>query len=142
MEYLFAYGLLRGEFESPVADLMAQYAKKAGPAKLHAQIYDIGGYPGVIAPYTDNHIVLGELFEITNSDGLWERLDAFEGISSKHEQPHEYLRKLSKVTRDDGTEVEAWVYWYNWPVDDKPRICSGDYLQRIAVVGSYGRQAD
>lgn len=139
MEYLFAYGLLRGEFESPVATLMQQHAKKAGAAKLHAQIYDIGGYPGVIAPYTDNHIVLGELFEIPNPDALLKQLDAFEGISADHEAPYEYTRKLSKVLRDDGTEIEAWVYWYNWPVDGKPRICSGDYLQRIAVVGTYGR---
>lgn len=139
MEYLFAYGLLRGEFESPVANLMKRYAKRLGPATLHAQIYDIGGYPGVIAPYTDNHIVQGELFEITDPNKLWHQLDAFEGISAAHQAPYEYERRLSAVTREDGSQIEAWVYWYNWPVDNKPRICSGDYLQRIAAVGSYGR---
>lgn len=58
MQYLFAYGLLRGEFESPVADLMQQYAKRQGPATLRAQLFDLGGYPGVIPPNTDNQRVL------------------------------------------------------------------------------------
>lgn len=140
-QYLFAYGLLRGEFESPMADLMKQQACRIGPAKLRAQLFDIGGYPGVIKPNTDNQTVLGELFEVPNPQQLWPRLDAFEGISSDQAQPYEYDRALADVTTENGVVVSAWVYWYNWPLEDKVRICSGDYLQRVASTGRYGRQA-
>lgn len=139
MEYLFAYGLLRGEFDSPVADLMQQHAKRVGECTLRAQLFDIGGYPGVIKPNTDNQFVLGELFEIEDATALWEQLDAFEGISAEHTEPYEYKRALATVSLADGGERQAWVYWYQWPVDGKVRICSGDYLQRVASTGNYGR---
>ena len=141
MQYLFAYGLLRGEFESPVADLMQQYAKRQGPATLRAQLFDLGGYPGVIPPNTDNQRVLGELFEVTHPDFLWLPLDNFEGMGGDHTEPFEYRRELSAVTRDNGEELQAYVYWYNWPVDGKLRIASGDYLQRVAATGHYGRES-
>lgn len=139
MEYLFAYGLLRGEFESPMAGLMQQHAQRLGPAKLRAQLFDIGGYPGVILPNTDNQWVLGELFEVNTPESLWAPLDAFEGIGAEFSQPFEYQRSLATVVTESGEQVQAWVYWYNWPVDKKVRICSGDYLQRIAAGASYGR---
>jgi gamma-glutamylcyclotransferase (GGCT)/AIG2-like uncharacterized protein YtfP len=139
MQYLFAYGLLRGDFESRVADLMAKYAKRVGPAKLRAQLFDIGGYPGVLPPNTDTQFGHGELFEVTHPDFLWLPLDRFEGISSDHAEPYEYRRELATVTTASGAEIEAAVYWYNWPVDGKVRICSGDYLQRVASTGKYGR---
>jgi len=140
MEYLFAYGLLRGEFESPVASLMQQCTSREGAAKLRAQLFDIGGYPGVIRPNTDNQWVLGELFAVEDAAGLWTALDAFEGIGADHTLPYEYERSLATVERADGELVEAWVYWYAWPVEGKVRICSGDYLQRVASGASYGRQ--
>lgn len=139
MEYLFAYGLLRGEFESPMAALMQQHTQRIGPAKLRAQLFDIGGYPGVIRPNTDNQQVLGELFEVKNPQALWAPLDAFEGVGDGFDQPYEYQRSLATVTTQSGEAIEAWVYWYNWPVDGKVRICSGDYLQRIAGGARYGR---
>lgn len=138
-EYLFAYGLLRGEFDSPMAELMAQHARRIGPAKLRAQLFDIGGYPGVIKPNTDNQFVLGELFEVPEPSQLWPVLDAFEGISSDHAQPFEYERAVADVTTKQGDTVVAYVYWYSWPLDGKVRICSGDYLQRVASTGQYGR---
>ena len=139
IEYLFAYGLLRGEFDSPMADLMAQHARRVGPAKLRAQLFDIGGYPGVIEPNTDNQFVLGELFEVTDPAQLWSPLDVFEGIGGGHAQPYEYERAIADVTTKQGDAVRAWVYWYRWPLDGKVRICSGDYLQRVASTGHYGR---
>lgn len=140
MQYLFAYGLLRGEFESPMASLMAQYAKRLGPATLRAQLFDIGGYPGVIPPNTDNQRVVGELFEVSHPDFLWLPLDKFEGIGEGFSEPYEYRRELALVQTEDGREVEAAVYWYNWPLDGKVRVCSGDYLQRVASTGQYGRK--
>lgn len=139
MEYLFAYGLLRGEFESPMAELMRQHTQRLGPAKLRAQLFDIGGYPGVVMPNTDNQWVLGEVFAVPNPRVLWPSLDEFEGIGGEFTQPYEYQRSLTTVVPESGESIEAWVYWYNWPVNDKARICSGDYLQRIAGGASYGR---
>ena len=49
--------------------------------------------------------------------------------------------KRLPVRLDDGQVVSAWVYFYNAPLGDAPRIDSGDYLEylKAAVAPRTGR---
>ena len=33
----------------------------------------------------------------------------------------------------DGSHAQAWVYFYNAPLGQAPRIASGDYLEHVKV---------
>ena len=42
-----------------------------------------------------------------------------------------YTRRLTAVTMDDGTVVQASTYFYNAPLGRAERIASGDYLEYL-----------
>jgi len=43
------------------------------------------------------------------------------------------VRRKAAVHLEDGSEAEAWVYFYNAPLSAAPRIDSGDYLEYLKV---------
>ena len=59
-------------------------------------------------------------------------LDRIEGYSPSQPDSSLYLRSTTEVALPTGPSVEAWVYFYNAPLGQAPRITSGDYLAYIA----------
>ncbi|MEZ5730263.1 MAG: gamma-glutamylcyclotransferase family protein [Burkholderiaceae bacterium] len=56
-------------------------------------------------------------------------LDAYEACADADPRPHEYVRCVLPIERQDGPALAAWVYVYQRDVDASARIVSGDYLE-------------
>lgn len=117
---LFVYGTLRpGE---RAWDMLRGSVRlvHVNAALAGARMYSINDrFPGAVLGAPADDVIIGDLFEITNKD-LPHRLDNYEGY------PQMYDRK--KVTTLDG--IEAWVYTFNYPVDEFERIESGNWKKR------------
>jgi gamma-glutamylcyclotransferase (GGCT)/AIG2-like uncharacterized protein YtfP len=71
--------------------------------------------------------VHGELYRLEDADIL-SILDHYEGYDP--DQPATSLFVRRRISLIEPADQEAWVYWYNGPVDGKPRLPSGDWRQR------------
>ena len=56
-------------------------------------------------------------------------LDRFEQCSSVFPQPTEYVRRMQTIRLCSGETLEAWIYLYNWPVDQLELVPSGDFFE-------------
>jgi len=116
IDQVFVYGLLRdGESLGHILEGLP----RTGPHTLDGfALYDLGRYPGAVHGPGK---LIGELCEIPH-EAILTALDEAEGA---HADPPLYLRERARVG-----EVEAWIYIYDRPVNDAPRIASGDWLNR------------
>ena len=101
---LFVYGTLAPGRSN--AHLLADVPGTWEPATAIGTLVPEGwgaaaGYPGIILDDRGS-TVAGFLFSSETLAAHWPRLDAFEGDG--------YARVLTRVTRQDGTTVDAYVY--------------------------------
>lgn len=84
-------------------------------------------FPGVIPSSSKKDIVIGDVYSIKNSKMLLPILDAYEEY---HEGDSNslYIRKKEKIGMNTGKELVAWIYIYNFPINNLPLIQSGDFL--------------
>lgn len=132
--HLFVYGSLRSGFKSNAYNYISQYFNFVGKAKTKGILYDMGTYP-VAIPTKEEKFIVGELYTIKNQpsfDFVMAQLDDYEGIFEDDDNPHNlplYYKTISEVLLEDNTKLNAFIYWYNQPVNDKPIVESGDVLQ-------------
>ncbi len=126
MPQLFVYGTLRTPVGGPPSDTRFHDRIAAGVTERRlarlagAVLYDFGSYPGV-GP--GDREVVGEVFEV--SEATLADADRIEG------HPDFYERRLETVVANDGTEVEAWVYWAPDTITaGRPIVPEGDWLER------------
>lgn len=117
---LFVYGsLLRGMSLS----FHLKGCRFIGPAWVHADLFFLGFYPGIIS---GEQVVFGELYDVP--DRILPGIDEVEEFYEDNSEASLYLRKPIIATRfADGAKVEAFAYYYNRENSDKPRISCGDY---------------
>jgi gamma-glutamylcyclotransferase (GGCT)/AIG2-like uncharacterized protein YtfP len=101
---LFVYGTLAPG--RPNAHVLADMPGEWEPATTTGTLVPDGwgaaaGYPGIVLD-AQGGVVNGFLFSSTALADHWPRLDAFEGDG--------YVRVATRVTRHDGTTVDAYVY--------------------------------
>ena len=128
-QHLFVYGTLLRAYDHPMARLLAEHADSVGEATCCGRLYQIRHYPGLIASTDPDDRVFGELFRLRETEGLLAKLDEYEGCGPDAPQPTLYVRVARPITLPDRTEVAAWVYLYNRPVQGLQRIASGRFLQ-------------
>jgi gamma-glutamylcyclotransferase (GGCT)/AIG2-like uncharacterized protein YtfP len=58
------------------------------------------------------------------------------GYDPRQLKNSEYYREKERLVLDDGRKVEAWVYWYNFPVEGKKRIRHKDYLNYLKKISA------
>lgn len=94
----------------PYMDIPQEYVLQHGTAQLEADA-DLCGQSYSIEPAGGWSRVEGELytFDRFRRDVL-ERLDRLEGFDPRHRDRSLYLRVLTQVTCDDGTQETAWAY--------------------------------
>ena len=115
-ERVFVYGLLRA---GQSLNHILEGLPRTGPHTLEGYVlYDLEVYPGAI-PGPGK--LVGELCELPH-EAVLAALDEAEGI---HGDPPLYRREKVEV---DGKP--AWLYVYDRPVGDAPRVRSGDWLNR------------
>ena len=133
---LFVYGSLRSGFHNTVYKYISRYFILDGLGSVQAKLYDLGEYPGAV-PCTEDYFITGELYHIAqHEDFEWaiKHLDDYEGIFVSAGETPLFRREPAHILFQN-TTVIAWVYWYNLPVTNQPRIESGDYIAYKLGIG-------
>ena len=97
----------------------------------HAALFDLGIYPAAV-PATEG-LVWGEVYAMDDAQTVLSALDDIEGYRSDDPDRSLYIRQHADVRLPDGQVAPAWVYFYNAPLGQAPRISSGDYLEHVKV---------
>ena len=100
-----------------------------GRGSIEAALFDLGIYPAAV-PSSDGR-VWGEVYRMADPQQVLEALDEIEGYSPHDPDRSLYQRTETDVTLKDGSLSRAWVYFYNAPLGQAPRIASGDYLKHV-----------
>jgi gamma-glutamylcyclotransferase (GGCT)/AIG2-like uncharacterized protein YtfP len=102
-----------------------------GRGSIRAALFDLGIYPAAVpAPDAD---VWGELYTVADPPAVLSALDEIEGFRPDEPDHSLYIRHKVPVVLPDGRQEQAWVYFYNAPLGQAPRIASGDYLEHVKV---------
>lgn len=131
--YLFTYSSLLKGFRSPEYEYVARYFDLVGEGKTKGILSQLN-HMIVGTPTSEEKYISGELYKI-KEDNLFSfalgQLDEYEGVNPEPPQQPMYNRELALVEKNDGTQVDAWVYWFTGSVDGFPVIDSGDMLDYI-----------
>ena len=131
---LFVYGTLMRGFDHPMAKLLSRSADFIGEASCRGRLYLVKHYPGLVLSDDAGEVVFGEVYRLRQPKELLREFDMYEACGEGFAEPTEYVRRMLKVTLEDGAEsqaltCEAWTYVYNWPVAHLPQIASGRFLE-------------
>lgn len=126
-EYLFTYGTLRLNQNSPVAKLLSEHGSLVGMAILKkAKLYRIDWYPAMVETDDPKDEVIGDVFKLDKGID-WREIDEYEGIGVGKE-PYEYRRSKVEIKTEKG-DLESWVYFYNVELPEGSELIeSGDFL--------------
>ena len=130
-EFVFFYGTLMAGFDRRRRAGIDDRLRYMGRGSIQGALFDLGLYPAAV-PAPDGFI-RGEVYEMTDPTPVLAALDDIEGY--RHDDPDRslYTRGEADVKLPDGTQACAWVYFYNAPLGQAPRIASGDYLEHTKV---------
>ena len=128
-DHLFVYGTLRGESSHEMASLLRQHAQFVSRATYQGRLYKIDWYPGVIPSEDPQDQVQGDLYQLEEPEILLKQLDRYEECDPGFSKPTEYIRIIQAVRDPGGKTVAAWIYLYNWSVEQCEWIRSGDFLR-------------
>jgi gamma-glutamylcyclotransferase (GGCT)/AIG2-like uncharacterized protein YtfP len=120
MNHLFVYGTLRSDAASPWSQFLFGASTLVGFARARGVLYQLDGYPGMKAVAGSDSWVTGEVYRLEDPSISLPVLDAYEG--------DEFERKPIGAQLQDGSEIEAWAYFYIPDASEQARIDSGDYL--------------
>jgi len=132
-DLVFFYGTLMTPFNRTGRHGIDQHLEFKGRGSIAAALFDLGIYPAAV-PSSDER-VWGEVYEMLRPVIVLRALDEIEGYRPSEPEYSLYTRRLTPVTMDDGSVVQASAYFYNAPLGRAERIASGDYLEHLR--GSY-----
>jgi len=112
-DYLFVYGTLRRGNKNSYAELLSANSEFIAEARLAARVYELGPYRGAVLSHDPGAWISGEVFQLHETDSLFQTLDEYEGA--------DYCRVKAEVELASGGRVYAWVY-----------VCSETAQRRIA----------
>jgi gamma-glutamylcyclotransferase (GGCT)/AIG2-like uncharacterized protein YtfP len=137
MPPLATYGTLMRDFQAQEQLGIGDAITFVGRCRLPGILFDLGSFPGAVPPddlpadlrtsAPETPVVHGELYRLEEADIL-SVLDHYEGYDP--DQPATSLFVRRRISLVEPADQDAWVYWYNGPVDGKPRLPSGDWRQR------------
>ena len=143
-DYLFVYGTLRSDaFSDYHRQLIAPHFSLVGRAAMPGRLYAIVDYPGMIAAQQATNLVIGEIYGFTGGEQALSELDEYEGCAADSPQPHLYTRTRQAAwltsaqsagepaEQEAAKTIQAWVYLYNFPVNESMLIRSGDFLDPL-----------
>lgn len=128
-DYGFFYGTLMAGFDRRRRAGIDGKMRYRGRGHITGALFNLGIYPAAV-PSSDGR-VWGEIYEFDETDNVLAALDDIEGYTQSDPDRSLYTRHQARVTVEDGSTVDAWVYFYNAPLGAAPRIQSGDYLAHI-----------
>jgi gamma-glutamylcyclotransferase (GGCT)/AIG2-like uncharacterized protein YtfP len=135
-QLVFFYGTLMAGFDRRRRAGIDDKLTYVGRGSIVAALFDLGIYPAAI-PALEGR-VWGELYAMRDADIVLAALDEIEGYRAGDPDRSLYTRGEADVLLPDGSAARAWVYFYNAPLGQAPRIPSGDYLEHVNA-GRAGR---
>lgn len=126
---VFFYGTLMAGFDRRRRAGIDDKLTYLGRGWIHAALFDLGIYPAAV-PAPDDR-VWGEIYEMSDAESVLSALDEIEGFAPHDPDRSLYSRTEVEVTLTDAASMPAWVYFYNAPLGQAPRIPSGDYLEHV-----------
>jgi gamma-glutamylcyclotransferase (GGCT)/AIG2-like uncharacterized protein YtfP len=130
-ELVFFYGTLMAGFDRRRRAGIDAKLTYVGRGSILAALFDLGIYPAAV-PSEDGR-VWGEVYETSDAATVLAALDEIEGYRPGDPDRSLYIRSQAEVRLPDGSAARAWVYFYNAPLGQAPRIPSGDYLAHVKV---------
>jgi len=127
---LFVYGTLLQGIQSNIAQYFHANSSFLSEGYMQGQLYDLGMYPGAVFNSESEYKVYGHIFQLKNPISVLKILDEYEGCSPERKQPTEYLRKQIPIFMEN-KKIDCWVYVYNFSVEKKVQIESGNYFQYL-----------
>ena len=128
-EFVFFYGTLMAGFDRRRRAGIDDKLTFIGRASIAAALFDLGLYPAAIP--SPEGSVWGELYRMSDAPAVLGALDEIEGYRHDDAIRSLYVRSEVEVLAAGGDRQRAWVYFYNAPLGQAPRISSGDYLQHV-----------
>lgn len=128
--HVFVYGTLRKDARGQVLSPLCRDWVFKGYGSAPGVLYDFGAYPGAVRSEKPGARIQGELYDLVHPETRLPPIDRYEGCSDEDPQPHEFEREVVDVDMEDGSVVQAWIYWYR-PEPRGQLLGSGDYLQRM-----------
>jgi len=132
-QYLFVYGSLRRGAGTSWARFLSDSATFTGMGRAAGRLFQLDGYPGMVASPSGSAQVIGEIFKMHDPSRNLPLLDEYEGCGPADPLPHEFARTIMSVETDDRQALEAWVYLYRFDISGRRPIPSGDYLNPEAL---------
>jgi gamma-glutamylcyclotransferase (GGCT)/AIG2-like uncharacterized protein YtfP len=123
---IFVYGTLRQLQGNPMHSLLGPVIFR-GRATCRGKLYCAGSYPALVKSDLAGDRVVGEVYELLNPTAVIPALDAYEGYDPANPSESLFTRELKLVKLDSGDFVEAWLYYFNRPVNPIDRIPDGDF---------------
>lgn len=121
-DLLFVYGTLRPALAVGLPRQLVGDLELVGAARVAGRLYDLGDYPGMVA---GEGLVHGDLLRVRDAERL-AAIDAYEGCGGPEAL---FRREAVLVELADGTQAEAWAYFYAQPVGRGREIVDGDYAR-------------
>jgi gamma-glutamylcyclotransferase (GGCT)/AIG2-like uncharacterized protein YtfP len=134
LEHLFAYGTLRPESAPPGLAHLLRAASSLGAAWVPGELYDLGPYPGAIAP-SGNALqasrVYGEVLAFRELESRLPELDAYEGFDPASPHSSLFVRKPCTATLSSGRTLPCWIYLYGRTPHASAHIPSGRWERSL-----------
>jgi gamma-glutamylcyclotransferase (GGCT)/AIG2-like uncharacterized protein YtfP len=125
---IFVYGTLRQALQHPMHSLLAKHGVFVSNGWMRGKLYDCHHYPGAVLSENAQDRVYGEVYFLSDSRRLLNRLDDYEECGLQSPYPHEYHREVVAVSLNGQNTVQAWSYVYSLPVSGLQPIENGDYV--------------
>ena len=136
LEHLFVYGTLRpGSAPAALAQLLRS-ASNLGAAWVPGELYDLGAYPGAIAPGGDDSPefrVHGEVLRLEGLEARLPTLDAYEGFDPASPKTSLFVRTSCTATLASGQALSCWIYLYAGAPPASARIATGRWEGRSGL---------
>lgn len=126
---IFVYGTLKKEMLGKVMPEIKPYVRFSNRGYVNGKLYDLGEFPGAKPSKSADKKVYGQLLNIKPGfeEKVLKELDEYEEFYPLAKVNSLFKRQRVKVFTNDANVVDAWIYWYNKPVEEINEIGSGIY---------------
>lgn len=138
VDHIFVYGTLRSRANAPERKLLAANGTRIGIGRVESASLHVGDYPYAVPINNPGRSLVGEVYHFDHSamPGILAKLDAYEEYDPNDIKGSLYRREAIRV-RVGERHLLAWIYWYNRPLGNTPRLSHGNYLKnQLHVVPS------
>jgi acetylornithine/N-succinyldiaminopimelate aminotransferase len=141
-DYLFGYGTLRpAVLPRDLVEIVEGWSR-IGRASIRGRLFDLGEYPGAILDSHAETAIIGEVFKLPDGKDLLAELDNYESFNRDDPEASLFIRTRCKVTMDNSSELECWIYVFNQEITSAKLIENGDYLSIMTTMEAQAKHRE